>query len=222
MGVTFDEVPWVTRPGVGRGRRSALRVSAVALAVLITGGCGAGSVDGRADRAASTSVTTSAAGRTGHAAVAGEPALFEVPGYAYRDQEAGSAVPGMTKALVESINKEAPGFVTGHSDHSVLKDGQHVLNLTLLQIDMAAVGDLNKPQFVEGLLQYAVGSAFPNFSERTIAGQWVGAAHVNVEGENRVALIWPEDDNKFFALVTGRSQPEAEAFLAGLINAHRR
>ncbi|GAA2161888.1 hypothetical protein [Humibacillus xanthopallidus] len=143
-----------------------------------------------------------------------------VPGYAYGDIEAGSALPGMTQALVDSINQSTPGFVTGHSDHRVLKDGEHVLNLLLLQVDMAAAGDLQRPQFVEGLLLWAVGSAVPEFSELTVAGQWVGAAHVTVDGEARAAMVWPGHDT--IALVVSRSQPEAEAFLAGLIKASTR
>ena len=59
----------------------------------------------------------------------------------------------------------------------------------------------------------------PGLSELTVAGQWVGAAHVNVNGEERVAFVWPGDDT--IALALGRSQAEAEAFLAGLIKAHQ-
>jgi hypothetical protein len=126
----------------------------------------------------------------------------------------------MTQALVDSINQSTPGFVTAHSDHHVLKDGEHVLNLLLLHVDTAAAGDLQRPLFVEGLLQWAVGSAVPEFSELTLAGQWVGAAHVTVDGDERAALVWPGDDT--IALVVSRSQPEAEAFLAGLIRAYTR
>lgn len=140
-----------------------------------------------------------------------------VAGYAYGDVEADSALPGMTKALVESINQSTPGFVMGHSDHRVLKGGEHVLNLLLLRVDMAAVGDLQRPQFVEGLLQWAVGSAVPEFSELTVAGQWVGAAQVTVDGDKRVAMVWPGADT--IALVVGRSQPELKEFLTGLIRA---
>lgn len=141
-----------------------------------------------------------------------------VPGYSYGDEEAGSAVPGMAKALVDSINQSSPGFVTGHSEHRVLRDGDHVLNLLLLGIDMAAVGDLQRTPFVEGVLQWAVGSAVPQFSELILADQWVGAAHVTVDGDERAALVWPGVDT--IAVVVGRSQPEAEAFLTGLIKAN--
>lgn len=197
----------------------------VGILVAVLGACGTGVPDstGGAPTPASssgsvTAPSTSPPSSTSMAA-ADVPVPSPVPGYAYGDVETGGALPGMTKALVESINQSSPGFVTGHSDHKVLKDGEHVLNLLLLQVDMAAAGDLQRPQFVEGLLQWAVGSAVPDFSELTVAGQWVGAAHVNVNGEERVALVWPGDDT--IALVVGRSRPEAEAYLAGLIKAHQ-
>jgi hypothetical protein len=41
---------------------------------------------------------------------------------------------------------------------------------------------------------------------------------VTADGEERAALVWPGDET--IALVVGRSQPEAEAFLTGLIKAY--
>lgn len=192
--------------------------------VAVLGACGtagSGSAGGAPTALTATTVTapTSTPSSTAPASTS-SPVPPAVPGYAYGDIEADSALPGMTQALVDSINQTTPGFVTGHSDHRVLKDGEHVLNLLLLQVDKAAAGDLQRPLLVEGLLQWAVGSAVPEFSELTVAGQWVGAAHVNVNGEERAAMVWPGDDT--IALVVSRSQPEAEAFLAGLIKASTR
>jgi hypothetical protein len=205
------------------GGKAGAALTAVILATVL-GACGIAQPGSTGD--APTVVTTSgsvAAPPTptfspSPAAAADTHGPPSVAGYAYVDEEAGSAVPGMAKALVDSINQSSPGFVTGHFEHGVLRDGEHVLNLLLLRIDMAAVGDLQRALFVEGVLQWAVGSAVPQFSELTLAGQWVGAAHVTVDGEERAALVWPGVDT--IAVVVGRSQPEAEAFLTGLIKAY--
>ncbi|TQM62151.1 hypothetical protein [Humibacillus xanthopallidus] len=181
--------------------------------MAVLGACGtavSGSAGDTPTAAVSVTAPTPTASPTSPASTS-LPVPPEVAGYSYGDVEADSALPGMAKALVESINQSTP-------EHKVLKDGEHVLNMLLLKVNKAAAGDLQRPLFAEGLLQWAVGSATPQFSELTLAGQWVGAAHVTVDGQERVALVWPGDETT--ALVVGRSQREAESFLNGLIKAH--
>jgi hypothetical protein len=139
-----------------------------------------------------------------HQAEAGEPALVDVPGYAYTDvsaRENRAAREGM-----EMVNRMLPDFYLGIATHNIQKPG--AADMQILQMQMSAEAMWTVSDNNNGLLGSLVAQGATDAALKTIADREV--AYGTVE-DGTTTYAWFDDG--VLVVVTGEDRSDTTQFV---------